>query len=182
MAEIEQLETREVYRNKWMRVREDRIRRASGAEGIYGVVEKPDFAIIVPVENQFITVVEQYRYPVGARYWELPQGSWQRDPGEDHAALARAELQEETGLLAERLDYAGELCIAYGFIDQRCHVYVASNLTQGSNRLDEEEEGLISERISITQFEQMMLSGEIKDSATIASYSLAKWKGLLDNR
>jgi hypothetical protein len=36
--------TRLVYENRWMRVREDAVRRRDGSEGIYDVVEKPDFA------------------------------------------------------------------------------------------------------------------------------------------
>lgn len=43
MKEIETLESQVVYQNKWMSVREDKIRRASGTEGIFGVVDKADF-------------------------------------------------------------------------------------------------------------------------------------------
>ena len=50
-SDIETLGTRVVYENRWMRVREDAIRRRDGSEGIYGVVEKPDFVVIVPVED-----------------------------------------------------------------------------------------------------------------------------------
>jgi len=49
--------------------------RRDGSEGIYGIVEKPDFVVIVPLENDSrIHLVQQYRYPVRARYWEFPQG------------------------------------------------------------------------------------------------------------
>jgi len=49
MKEIETLESRVVYQNKWMSVREDKIRRASGVEGIFGVVDKADFVVILPI-------------------------------------------------------------------------------------------------------------------------------------
>jgi ADP-ribose pyrophosphatase len=62
---IETTSTRLVYENRWMRVREDTIRRRDGSIGIYGVVEKPDFVVIVPVEDDGrVHLVEQYRYPV----------------------------------------------------------------------------------------------------------------------
>jgi hypothetical protein len=62
-----------VYENQWMRVREDQIERADGSRGIYGVVEKDDFALIVPRdEDGGLWIVEQYRYPVAARCWEFP--------------------------------------------------------------------------------------------------------------
>ena len=81
---IETTSTRLVYENRWMRVREDTIRRRDGSIGIYGVVEKPDFVVIVPVEDDGrVHLVEQYRYPVKGRYWELPQGSWEQEPGSD---------------------------------------------------------------------------------------------------
>jgi ADP-ribose pyrophosphatase len=75
MAGIKTKASRIVYENRWMRVREDAVERQDGAPGIYGVVEKADFAVIVPLDNGFIHLVEQYRYLVKGRYWELPQGS-----------------------------------------------------------------------------------------------------------
>ncbi len=47
-VDIETISTRVVYENRWMRVREHAIRRRDGSECIYGVVEKPDFVVIVP--------------------------------------------------------------------------------------------------------------------------------------
>ena len=47
---ITTLSTREVYRNRWMRVREDEILRSNGQRGIYGVVEKDDCATILPLD------------------------------------------------------------------------------------------------------------------------------------
>jgi len=81
-VDIETLGTRVVYENRWMRVREDAVRRRDGSEGIYGVVEKPAFVVIVPLEEDGgIHLVQQYRCPVGARYWKFPQGSWEQTPG-----------------------------------------------------------------------------------------------------
>ena len=62
MKEIETIGSRVAYQNNWMTVREDKVRRASGAEGIYGVVDKPDFVAIIPIQQGFIHLVEQYRY------------------------------------------------------------------------------------------------------------------------
>jgi ADP-ribose pyrophosphatase len=88
--EIATLRTRLVYENRWMRVREDAIRRPDGSQGIYGVVEKPDFVVIAPVEEDgSVHLVEQYRYPVGARFWEFPQGAWEHAPGADPIDVAR---------------------------------------------------------------------------------------------
>jgi len=73
--EIRQLASRVVYENRWMRVREDDVRRADGSGGIFGVVEKPDFALIVPLAaDGGVWAVEQFRYPVGGRFLEFPAG------------------------------------------------------------------------------------------------------------
>ncbi len=53
-----------MYANRWMAVREDQILRHDGTYGIYGVVQKPDFALIIPYADGGFHLVEQYRYPV----------------------------------------------------------------------------------------------------------------------
>ena len=72
---IRTLSSREVYRNHWLSVREDAIERPNGTHGIYGVVDKHDCAAILPIDGDHIWLVEQYRYPIGERALELPQGS-----------------------------------------------------------------------------------------------------------
>lgn len=64
MPECKTLSSKTVYSNPWMTVREDRIERPSGGEGIYGVVERADFVAILPIDDGCIWLVEQYRYPV----------------------------------------------------------------------------------------------------------------------
>ena len=94
MSDIQTLDSKVVYENKWLRLREDRIRRSSGNEGIYGVVEKPDFAIILPIEGDTVYMVEQYRYTIKQRQLELPQGAWEANPDADPIELAKGELEE----------------------------------------------------------------------------------------
>ena len=58
-VEIVQIGTTVVYENRWMRVHEDRVRRRDGSEGIYGVVEKPDFVVIAAGDGDEIHLVQQ---------------------------------------------------------------------------------------------------------------------------
>ena len=178
MKEIETLESRVVYQNKWMSVREDKIRRVSGAEGIFGVVDKADFVVILPIQDGYIHLVEQYRYPVEGRFWELPQGSWEESPEADHAVLAAGELKEETGLVANKMLYLGHQYHGYGYSSQGFHTYFATELSMTSTSLDLEEEGLISKRFNIEEFEAMIVSGIIKDATTVNAYGFAKIKGM----
>jgi hypothetical protein len=87
-------ETREAYRNKWITVREHDLIYPDGSTGMYGVVEKPDFALVIPQDGdgQFC-LVEQYRYPVGRRAWEFPQGSWSGPQAGTPEALARGSFR-----------------------------------------------------------------------------------------
>ena len=89
-----------------MRVREDEILRSNGQKGIYGVVEKEDAAIILPIEEGQVWLVEQFRYTIQERALELPQGGWEMEV-EDPEELARGELKEETGPARRANDAAG---------------------------------------------------------------------------
>lgn len=173
---IRTLSSREVYRNPWLRVREDEIERSDGQKGIYGVVEKDDCAIILPIEDGTIYLVEQYRYTIGQRAMELPQGGWETadvDPEE----LARGELREETGLVAASMTYLGTLWIAYGYSKQKQHVFLASGLSHAGTDPDPEEHDLELRTASIADFEQMLLDGTIQDACTLAAWGLYKvWR------
>ncbi|BCO18566.1 ADP-ribose pyrophosphatase [Alteromonas sp. KC3] len=177
MADIETLDSKVVYQNKWLTVREDKIRRKSGNEGIYGVVEKPDFAIILPIENDVVYMVEQYRYTIGERQLEFPQGAWEANPDADPAELAAGELKEETGLSATQMIYVGFQYLAYGFCNQGYHIYVAKGLSQGEQKLDVEEEDLRIVPLALNELREKILSGEIKDASTCNAVGLATLKG-----
>lgn len=179
MAEIRRISTKTVYRNRWMTVREDTISRESGASGLYGVVEKKDFAVIIPVADDELVVVEQYRYPVAGRWKELPQGSWNGKGHKSIAETAATELLEETGLIAKELLYIGEEFVAYGYSNQKYHIFIAKKLELTAPSPEAEEEGLIAERVKITDFERMIIDGEIQDSASVTAFFIARLKGYL---
>ena len=161
-----------VYKNRWMTVREDRTLRHDGAEGIYGIVEKPDFALIVPYAKGGFHLVEQYRYPVKGRYWEFPQGSWEDKPDADPLTLARGELAEETGLTASTMTPLGHLFEAYGYCNQGFHVLLATELTAGETNLDETEAGLVCRWFSESEVWQLIAQGLFKDAPSIAALAL----------
>ncbi len=168
---ITTLASREIYRNAWMRLREDEILRSNGQRGIYGVVDKDEAAIVIPIEGGRIWLVEQFRYTIQQRVWELPQGGWEREVANPEE-LARGELREETGLVAASMTCLGFQWIGYGFTRQKQHIYLASGLTQVSHDRDPEEHDLAVRDFSLAEFEQMMLNGEINDGCTMAAWAL----------
>lgn len=173
---IQTLSSREVYRNPWMRLREDEILRSNGKQGIYGVVEKDDSAIILPIEGDRIWLVEQFRYTIQERAIELPQGGWEMEI-DNPEELARGELREETGLHAESMVYLGQLWIAYGFTRQKQHVFLATGLTHAEREPDEEEHDIVVRSVPLAEFEQMMLDGVVRDGCTVAAWGMyLMWK------
>ena len=98
-----------MYANRWMAVREDTVRRPDGSTGLYGVVDSPDIALVIPADGDRLHLVEQYRHPVAGRCWEFPAGSADQRLDVDAAALAARELREETGLVAGSLTQLGWL-------------------------------------------------------------------------
>ena len=173
---IRVLSSREVYRNKWLRVREDQVERSNGARGIYGVVEKDDCAIVLPIEGNTIYLIEQFRYTVLERCLELPQGGWET-AGVNPEELARGELREETGLVAANMTYLGAIWIAYGFTHQKQYVFLATGLVPSNAHPDPEEHDLVLRTASIAEFEEMLLNGTIRDASTVAAWGLYRlWK------
>jgi 8-oxo-dGDP phosphatase len=169
---VESLGTREVYANPWMTVREDEILRADGTTGIYGVVDKPDFALIIPLDGERVRLVEQFRYPIGLRRWEFPQGTAPDRADIDPLELATRELREETGLRAGKMIELGLIDVAPGMSSQRGRVFLATDLTEGFHEREHEEQDMRSAWFPRADFETMISKGEITDAQSIAAYTL----------
>jgi ADP-ribose pyrophosphatase len=178
--DIETLSTRVAYENRWMRVREDEIRYRDGTTGIYGVVEKPNFVVVVPLDSDNnLHLVEQYRYPIGIRSWEFPQGAWEGKPDADPLELARGELREETGLDAADIVHVGTLYQACGYATQSYNIYLAKNLRRTEAKLEATEQDLVTRAFPLAEVLAMVENAIIKDASTVAALGLLKLKGML---
>jgi ADP-ribose pyrophosphatase len=173
------LSSRIAYANRWTRVREDRIRHSDGTDGLYGVVERADFAVVVPFQDGRVTLVEQYRYPVQARVWEFPMGMWEDRPDADPATVAAGELREETGLVAATMQYAGAIFQGPGYCTQRGHVFLATGLTQQETQREATEQDMICRSFTLAAFEAMICDGTVQEAMTISAYALLRMKQIL---
>ncbi|MGQ0719020.1 MAG: NUDIX domain-containing protein [Pseudonocardiales bacterium] len=169
---MQTLGSRQVYANAWMTVREDDVQRSDGSPGIYGVVDKPDYALIIPLDGDRVHLVEQYRYPVRARRWEFPQGTAPDRADADPVALAARELREETGLVAGRLRLLGMLDVAPGMSAQRGRVFLATELVDGRPEREPTEQDMRSAWFSRADLDGMVRSGELCDAQSLAAYAL----------
>jgi 8-oxo-dGDP phosphatase len=177
VAFIERLASREIYRNPWLIFREDDIRRPDGSPGIYSVVDKPTYALVMPYDGSRFRLVEQFRYPVGARRWEFPQGTAPDLADSDPTELAARELREETGLSATSFEELGLLDVAPGMTSQRGRVFLATGISEGPADREHEEQDMRSAWFSRADVEEMMRSGVIVDSQSIAAYGLFLLRG-----
>jgi 8-oxo-dGDP phosphatase len=172
MAAVESRGSRQVYANAWMTVREDDIRRSDGSAGIYGVVDKPDYALVIPLRDDHLHLVEQFRYPLGLRRWEFPQGTAPNLADSAPDELAARELREETGLRAGKLREIGMLDVAPGMSSQRGRVFLATELTDGRPERELEEQDMRSAWFSRARVEAMITRGELTDAQSVAAYAL----------
>jgi 8-oxo-dGTP pyrophosphatase MutT (NUDIX family) len=169
---IETVASREIYRNSWFSLREDDIRRPDGSNGIYTVVDRPTYALVIAQDGDRFHLVEQFRYPLGRRRWEFPQGTAPDLQDLEPTALAERELREETGLRAESLTVLGHLDLAPGLSSQRGWVFHATGITEGEHDREHEEQDMHSAWFDRTEVERMMRDGEITDAQSIAAYAL----------
>ncbi|PXY26870.1 NUDIX domain-containing protein [Prauserella endophytica] len=172
MDPIQRVSSREVYRNDWMTVREDAIRRPDGSDGIYGVVDKPRYALVIPLDGDRLHLVEQFRYPLGMRRWEFPQGTAPGRADTDPLELAARELREETGLEAGSMTELGVLDVAAGMSSQRGTAYLATDLREGPHEREHEEQDMRTASFSRADFDKMVANGDITDAQSLAAYAL----------
>ena len=164
--------SREAYRNPWIRVREDIIERDDGSTGLYGVIEKSHFALVLPYERGGFWVVEEYRLPLDRRVAGFPQGTWARGAGGTPEELARAELAEETGLRAGTLRHLGHLDLAPGLTTQEFDVWLATDLVRGETAREATEADMTCTFVSEAELRARIRDGRFPDGPSIAGYGL----------
>lgn len=176
---IQQRATKIVYKNPWMTVREDTVAFSNGHEGIYGVVEKEHFALIIPFDGTHFHFVQQYRYPIEKYSLEFPQGKHEANPDIQPTDLAQAELEEELGLVASTIQEIGFLYEAPGYSNQGFHIFLATELSEGKKKPDLTEADLTHIKMTPEEFEQAVATGKMTDAPSLSAYGILKIKKLL---
>lgn len=151
----------------------DTVRFPNGKTGQLEMIRHSGASAVLPVlsaldgEDPQILLIRQYRYAAGGYLLEVPAGRPDRE-GEDWEECARRELQEETGLKAEKLIKLTEIYTTPGFTDEKIHLFVATGLTNGANSLDEDE-FLETVTLPMSEALRMVRDGEITDAKTICT-------------
>ena len=162
-----------VFKGKVFDVKVDEIEYDSGNKGIREVAVHPGGAVVVAVKNDGkIILVNQFRYPLQKKIFELPAGKL--DYNEDPYNCAVRELEEETGYKAKIVEKLGQIYTTPGFCTEILHIYIAKELIQGDHNREEGEQGMEVFEFSRQEIEEKIIKGEITDSKTICGIYLAQ--------
>lgn len=163
--------SREVYRGRILRVREDTVLLPNGKEGRREVVEHPGGVGILALDGDDVLLVRQYRYAFSRVLTEIPAGK--REPGEAPSVTARRELKEEIGAEAEKWTELGALIASPGCYGETLYLYMAQELAFGTTHPDEDE-FLEVLRLPFDEAVAQCMSGQMTDAKTVAAILKAK--------
>lgn len=136
-------------------------------------IKHPGAAAVVSLfEDGSTLLVRQFRYPPRREFLELPAGKFD-DPGEPAEAVARRELEEETGYTAGRLTPLGPLYPCIGYSDEVIHFFLAEDLRATAMNLAEGEH-LVPVRMPLAEACARARRGELLDMKTTAGLYLAE--------
>lgn len=164
------LDSVEVFSGRVFSVTVDTVREA-GRTHQRETVRHSGSAVIIPIfDDGAVALVRQYRHPTVKYLIEAPAG--RIDEGEVPEQAAARELEEELGLTAGRLEKLSEFFVSPGFLEEKMWVYLATELTECPQRL-EDDEVIECVRIPLAQALNMITTGEIEDAKTIIGVMLA---------
>jgi len=166
--DFQQVSTEDVYEGRILALRVDEVTMPGGGHARREVVEHAGAVAIVALdENDEVTLIHQYRHPLGRRIWELPAGLLDH-VGEDPVETARRELVEEVGLAAADWSVLVDVAASPGFTDEVVRVFLATDLATVDRVMEGEEEAdLVARRFPLDEAVRMALSGEIVNGATV---------------
>ncbi|OGY24863.1 MAG: hypothetical protein A2Y57_01000 [Candidatus Woykebacteria bacterium RBG_13_40_7b] len=174
---FEVLNSKEIYKNPWIKVQEDQVIWPDDKKGIFGVVEAKEGATILALTpDDQVYLVKEFHYAQNEYAYEAPSGGIDR--GETPLKAAKRELKEETGLTAKKWTYLGFINPMTVFLRSPNHMFLAEELEEGEAA--EEEKDLIElKKFPFKKVVKMIDDGEITHSATVvAVLKVAKLKGM----
>lgn len=158
------LTSREVYRGRILRVREDTVRLPNGKTAEREVAEHPGGVGILALDGGDVLLVRQYRYAFSRVLTEIPAGK--REPGEEPFVTAQRELREEIGATAGKWTELGALIASPGCYGEVLYLYMAQELTFGDTHPDEDE-FLDVVRMPFDRAVELCMTGELTDAKTV---------------
>lgn len=162
-----QLKREQVFEGPLFKVARVTLQTSEGKEVVRDVVEHRGAACIIPMpDKDSVLLIEQWRIGAKRPLWEIPAGTL--EPGEDPLACAARELEEETGLKAGKLEHLFTMYPSPGIMDEKMHIFIATELSQGEKNPDDDEE-ITTKAFSFRDLRIQLKANNIKDGKTIAA-------------
>jgi len=160
------LSTRDVYKNKWMRLREDVAELPNGRTTIYGVCEFGECVGVLPfVDHNHVVMIRQYRYVHQENHrWEMPTGGIR--PGESPEEAAQRELMEEAGYRAGELTWVSSYHTSKSVCHETAHLYIGRDLV-AADALPDDTEFFERAVLPFGEVLRLVETSEIRDSMTV---------------
>ncbi len=156
------------YKGTILDVYVDHMEFANGNTADWDFIHHDGAAAVVPVmDDGRILMVRQYRNALERETLEIPAGKLDT-PNEPGLTCALRELEEETGYRSENLEWLLTLRTTVAFCNERIEIYVAKDLIPSHQHLDEDE-FVDVKTYSVDELKEMIFSGQIEDSKTIAA-------------
>lgn len=160
-----QLNSTNVYKGRLLDVYSDEIVLPNGHKSKREYIKHVGAACVVPVDNDGNVIIEkQFRYPFSKVLTEIPAGKLD-SKAEPHLEAALRELKEETGYSAEKMIYLGEFYPTCAYSDEIIHMYLATGLIKGEQKLDDDEFVGV-EKLPLEELVQEIMKGNIPDGKT----------------
>jgi ADP-ribose pyrophosphatase len=149
----------EIYKGKIFSLWGGKVALDNGATAVREYVRHPGGVAIVPVLDDRVILIRQFRVAIARELLELPAGLL--DPDEAPIHCAARGLQEEVGYRAQELIPLASYFSSVGFADERMHIYLALGLKKTKSQQDVEErihevvmpENVIRDKLAAREFE-----------------------------
>ncbi|MBE6625435.1 MAG: NUDIX hydrolase [Ruminococcaceae bacterium] len=159
-----QLASKQIFDGKVVKLFVDDIELPNGKGAFREVVRHPGAVCVIPITDEGeVIMVKQFRYPFSSVLLEIPAGKL--EIGEDPLDAVKRELEEESGVVAENVEFIGMTYTTVAFTDEKIYTYMATGLSYTESHPDEDE-FLEVVKIPLDTLVEMVMTGEIKDSKT----------------
>ena len=158
------LTSKQIFDGKVVKLFVDTVELPDGSEAIREIVRHPGAVCVIPVTKDMeVVTVRQYRYAFEQIMLEIPAGKL--EPNENPLEAVKRELEEESGVVAGKIEFLGEIFTTVAIFDEKIHLYLATEL-EFKNAHPDEDEFLEVENIPLAKLYDMVMNGEIKDAKT----------------
>lgn len=166
--------TKLVYSNPWIKIYEDTVLRPDGKDGLYAYMEKNAGVYVIALDDEgYYYLIEEFRYPINKKVLQLPGGTLESENA-DILETSKRELQEETGIIANKLFHLGGYYVSPGHETTICNVIFATDLDVENIKINQDGDEDIQEivKVKLSELRELLSNGSIEDALTHTAFNV----------